>query len=220
VVELGVGTGRIAIEAARRGKAVTGVDSSTAMLALCRERAATAGVADLLTLVQADFREFTLPEPAELVALPFHTIGHLVSPNDKRAALRHVYGQLAPGGRLILDHFVFDAELARTYHGPPRLRAEYRDGRTGRDVLLWVGTVYDFADQTMRIVAWTDELDDEGVVLRRRYRRLRFSWVEPGQMRALLVESGFEVAALYGDFDRRPFDDRSTEQVWVARRPG
>jgi hypothetical protein len=43
--------------------------------------------------------------------------------------------------------------------------------------------------------------------------------VEPGQMRALLSESGFEVSALYGDFDRRPFDDRSTEQVWVARRP-
>jgi len=62
VVELGVGNGRIAIEAARQGKPVIGVDSSAEMLKLCRERAETAGVAHLLTLIQADFRHFVLPE--------------------------------------------------------------------------------------------------------------------------------------------------------------
>ena len=216
-VELGVGNGRIAIEAARQGKHIIGVDSSAEMLKLCQERADAAGVAHQLTLIQADFRDFVLPEPAQLIAIPFHTIGHLATLDDKRAGLRHIHGQLAPGGRLIFDHFIFNPESARRYQGVG-LRDEYTDAATGHDVLLWVTTLYDFEAQTMRIIAWTDELDDDGTVLRRKYRRLSFSWLDPEQTRALLEETGFEIEALYGDFDRRPFDEESPEQVWVARR--
>jgi SAM-dependent methyltransferase len=154
-VELGIGNGRIAIEAARRGKPVSGVDSSAEMLARCRERADAAGVAPLLTLHQADFRDFALPEPAHLIAIPFHTIGHLVTIEDKRAALRRIHSHLVPGGRLIFDHFVFNPESARR-NASPGLHAEYTDAATGRDVLLWAGATYDFAAQTMRLIAWTD----------------------------------------------------------------
>jgi SAM-dependent methyltransferase len=218
VVELGIGNGRIAIEAARRGKAVTGVDSSPAMLALCRQRAEAAGVAPLLTLLQADWREFTLPEPAALISIPFHSIGHLVTLEDKRAGLRRIYQQLAPGGRLVLDHFVFDPEAARRATGP-RVRAEYIDDETGREVLLWSTARYSFADQTMRVFTWSEELDAASVVVRKQYRRLSFSWIEPEQMRALLTDTGFAIEALYGDFDRRPFGADNPEQIWVARRP-
>ena len=72
VVELGVGNGRIVIEAARQGKHVIGVDCSTGMLELCRSRAAQAGVADRLTLIQADFRDFELAEHDALISIPFH----------------------------------------------------------------------------------------------------------------------------------------------------
>ena len=218
VVELGIGHGRIAVEAAGRGKPMIGVDSSASMLARCRQRAEAAGVGHLLTLIQADFRDFTLPEPAELITIPFHSIGHLVTLEDKRSGLRRVYQQLAPGGWLIFDHFVFNAEVARRNVGPG-LRAEYTDPITGRDVLLWSSATYDFAALSMRVLAWTEELDEEGVVLQCKYRRLDFSWIEPGQARALLEETGFEIEALYGEFDRRPFDQNSGEQVWIARRP-
>ncbi len=219
VVELGVGNGRIAIEVARQGKHIIGVDSSAEMLKLCRERAAAAGVTHLLTLIQADFRDFALPEPAQLITIPFHTIGHLVTLDDKRAGLRHIYSQLTPGGRLVFDHFVFDPEVARRSQGVG-LRGEYTDAATGHDLLLWVTSRHDFEAQTTRIIAWTDELDEDGVVLRRQYRRLSFSWLDPQQTRALLEETGFQVEALYGDFDRRPFAADSPEQVWVARRTG
>ncbi len=217
VVELGVGNGRIAIEAARQGKAIIGVDSSAEMLKLCREHAEAAGVAHLLTLIQADFRDFALPEPAQLIAIPFHTIGHLVTLDDKRAGLRHIYDQLAPGGRLVFDHFVFSPEAARRHQGVG-LWGEYTDAATGHDLLLWEIVRYNFEAQTLRIITWTDELDDDGVVIRRQYRRLSFSWLDPYQARDLLEEAGFQIETLYGDFDRRPFADDSPEQVWVARR--
>ena len=198
VVELGVGTGRIAIGAALLGKHVIGVDNSAEMLQLCRERAEAASVAPLITLIRADMRTFTLAEPAQLITIPFHTIGHLVSYEDKQAGLRQIYSQLAPGGRLIFDHFVFDSEIARKHRGVGRLRAEYTDAATGRSILLWLAARHNMKTQTVRIVTWTDELDDDGVVLRRKYRRLDFSWLDPEQARALLTEAGFDVEALYG----------------------
>src|SRR4051794_28240374 len=146
VVELGIGSGRIALEAAQRGKPITGVDSSSAMLVACRRRAEEAGVAHLLTLIEADWRDFTLPEPAELIAIPFHSIGHLVTQDDKRQGLRRIYQQLIPGGRLILDHFIFDPDAARRAAGTG-VRAEYTDPETGRDVLLLSSARYSFTDQ-------------------------------------------------------------------------
>ncbi|HEX5369444.1 MAG TPA: methyltransferase domain-containing protein [Dehalococcoidia bacterium] len=219
VVELGVGNGRIAIVAARRGKTVIGIDSSAAMLDVCKRRAEAAGIAARISLVQADFRDFKLRDAASLISIPFHSIGHLTTRDDRLEALRSISGQLTPGGRLIFDTFVFDPEMARTQHGAPRLRAEYRDELSGHDVLIWATTFYDFVRHAIRIIAYTDELDATGLVLERRYRRLSFSWSDPAEIRGLLAETGFEIEALFGDYDRRPFDDGSQEQVWVARRP-
>ncbi len=80
-------------------------------------------------------------------------------------------------------------------------------------------TRYEPESQTIRIIAWTDEIDGVGVLIRRQYRRLSFSWLEPEQTRKLLEETGFGIEALYGDFDRSPFSEDSPEQIWVARRP-
>lgn len=77
VVELGVGTGRVAIPVAREtGKRVLGLDSSPAMLAVGRERAGDLPV----EFREADFREFTVEEPVELVICP------------ARALLQSLYG--------------------------------------------------------------------------------------------------------------------------------
>jgi SAM-dependent methyltransferase len=216
VVELGVGDGRIAVEAARRGKALVGVDASRAMLDLCRARAEEAGVADRVQLLHADMRDFELEEPAALVTIPFHSIGHLLTLDDKRDALRHAHGQLAPGGRLILDHFVFDASLARS--GIPMLRGETPNEATGGSSLLWAVPEHALAAKQMVVRAITEELDATGVVTERRVRRLSFSWIDPEEVRALLTETGFEVDAVYGDFDRTPFGPDSSEQIWLASR--
>lgn len=218
IVELGIGNGRIAIEAALQGKPIVGVDSSSEMLRLCRKRAQLAGVTDLLTLIQGDFRDFELPEPAQLITIPFHTIGHLLTLENKEAGLRHIYSQLAPGGQLVFDTFVFDPEYARTRNNVALLRTEYVDPMTGQDILLWMTTRYHMKTQTMRIITWTDEVNPKGSVEERKYRSLSFSWVEPEQVRTLLEKTGYQVEAVYGDFRRNPFEGGSTEQVWVARK--
>ncbi|HXR12980.1 MAG TPA: class I SAM-dependent methyltransferase, partial [Gaiellaceae bacterium] len=79
VVELGVGTGRIAIPTAAAGVHVVGVDSSAGMLAVCAEQARAAGVAERLDLRLGDLRSPPVPERVSLVTCPFRAYLHLAS---------------------------------------------------------------------------------------------------------------------------------------------
>lgn len=218
VVELGVGDGRIAVAAASRGRSVIGVDLSQAMLEQCRLRAERAGVLERLTLLNADFRSFHLDRPAGLIALPYHSLGHLVALDDKRRAIAQVFSQLEPGGRFVFDDFLMTPSLVG-HMRQVQLRAEYQLP-SGADALLWVTSLVDEGAQTIRVVTWEDELDAEGTLARRRYRRLSLSWLAPLQARTLLTEAGFLIEACFGDFARTPFSDATArEQIWIARRP-
>jgi ubiquinone/menaquinone biosynthesis C-methylase UbiE len=218
VVELGVGNGRICIEVAKRGRRVVGVDSSEAILELCRKRAVEAGMEDRLELVRGDFRDFQIPKPAELITMPFHAIGHLLTKDDKLVALRNIHRQLVPGGRFVFDHFIFDPDYPIP-PGIPHLRAEMVDPETGRDMLLWETSIRDTSSQVIRVLASTEDLDDDGTVVNRRYRRAELSWMDPEESRELLEKAEFEIEVAYGDFSRAPLEVGSPEQVWIARRP-
>ena len=219
VVELGIGDGRIAVPAAAQGRDITGVDLSSAMLDRCRRRAEEAGVHDRLTLVQADFRDFQLEAPAALITLPYHSLGHLLTLEEKREALVHIWSQLRPGGHFIFDDFLMTPALV-DHMRRVQLRAEYRSA-AGLETLLWVTSLVDEASQRIRVVTWEDEANAEGVLVRRQYRRLSLSWLQPSQARRLLTEARFEVEACFGDFARTPFSaNTAEEQVWIARKPG
>jgi len=219
VVELGVGNGRILIEAARSGKAVIGVDSSARMLELCRRNAAAAGVAGRVRLIQGDFRDFALPEPAALVALPYDSIGHLVTREAKRACAQHVFGQLRPGGRFVLDHRIFNPQAAAQDDRKPRFQFTYTDPDSGCDVLLWSLTVQNFPQQCWRSFVFTDTVGSGGVMTRRLIGSVDNSWIGPEDLRQMLVGAGFGVEAFLGDFAGGPFTADSRQQICLARRP-
>ena len=111
VVELAVGTGRIAIPVAEAtGRQVIGIDLSPAMLAIAREHAAAAGVA--LDLRLGDMRRLELVEPAALITCPFRSLLHLPTWADRRLVFERVAASLRPGGRFAWNSFVFDPHLA------------------------------------------------------------------------------------------------------------
>src|ERR671924_332792 len=113
VVELAVGTGRVAIPVARdTGKRVLGFDLSPAMLAVARERVAEAGVD--VELHEQDMRDFALDEPAALVYCPFRALLHLSNWPDRRRVFERVAAALRPGGRFAWNTFVFDP-IAQLY---------------------------------------------------------------------------------------------------------
>jgi hypothetical protein len=142
----------------------------------------------------------------------------MVRAEDKRAALAHVYATLAPGGRLVVDHFVPDMEFLRTRADVPVFRGEYRTS-DGARALLWSLSSPVMETHALPIRVISEELDAHGVVTRRRVRMIQFSWLEPQETRAFLEEAGFRIEDVFGDFERAPFDASSRTQIWIARKP-
>jgi hypothetical protein len=193
IVELAVGTGRVAIPIAEHtGKRVIGIDSSPGMLAVAREHAAAVGVE--LDLREGDMRDIELDEPTDLVICPFRALLHLPTWQARRQLFERVAASLHPGGRFAWNAFAFDHKIAVSLDG------EWRDHP--------VRNRTDYFPTDNRIeITFEDRL---GISL---------WWVARSEWEGLLDVSGLETEALYGWFDRRPFDDESREFVWVARKP-
>jgi SAM-dependent methyltransferase len=191
VVELAVGTGRVAIPVARAiGRPVIGIDSSPAMLEQARRDGG-----DVLDLRLRDMRDLMLDEPAALVYCPYRALLHLPTWADRRRVFERVAASLRPGGRFAWNAFAFDHAIAARLDGshedepvPHTLRYAVGEGRV--DIVLDSG-------ETSSL--W---------------------WATKNEWLGLIDVSGLEVEALAGWFDRRPFDDDSREFVWIARKPG
>jgi SAM-dependent methyltransferase len=204
IVELAVGNGRVAIPVAREtGRSVIGIDLSPAMLAQARERADAEGVD--LELREGDMRDLALDEPAGLVYSPFRSLLHMPSWQDRRRVFERVAAALRPGGRFAWNAFVFDPLIAARLSGEG-VRQHAENSR------IWESVEYDPTDSRIDITAWVDR-PGEGE------RKLSLWWVNRAEWEGLIEVAGLEVEALYGDFDRRPFDEESREFLWVARKP-
>ena len=194
VVELAVGNGRVGVPiAVRTGRRVIGIDVSKAMLAGAAERARAAGVE--LDLRLGDMRELALEERTDLVICPFRSLLHLPDHDDRLRVFRRVAATLRPGGRFAWNAFVFDSELAAGLDGQWREQGGVRHR-------------VDYDHDERRI-----DLSLEGGAT------VPLWWADPHDWDRLVEESGLEIEARYGWFDRRPFDGTSREAVYVARRP-
>jgi SAM-dependent methyltransferase len=198
VVELGIGTGRIAVPIAAAGIRVIGVDSSEGMLDVCREQAELAGVAQLIDLRLGDLREPPVDEPASLVICPFRALLHMPDDAERLRALRAAYELLVPGGRFAFDVFA-----------PGRSDIAETHGRwIEREPGIHERAHWDEQKRTLTL----------GVRGPAGESTLVLAWISPGEWRVLLERAGFEVEACYGWFDRRPFTG-GEDTVWIARRP-
>ena len=195
IVELGVGTGRIAIPIAADGIRVVGIDSSPGMLEVCRRRAELAGVA--LDLRLGDLREPPVDEQVPLVICPFRSFLHLRTDADRRRALAAARQLLLPGGRLVFDVFAPGAEDVEATH----------DRWIEREPGIFERALWDTEARTLTLSV-RGESGETTMVL---------AWLEPDDWRRLLEESGFEVEACYGWFDRLPYSG-GEDTVWIARR--
>ena len=196
VVELGVGTGRIAIPTAAAGVSLIGVDSSAGMLAVCADEAAKAGVQDLLDLRLGDLRNPPVDERVNLVTCPFRAYLHLASDDDRLEALGAARELLRRGGRLIFDVFKPSQEDIEETHARWIEREPGIDERADWDL--------DRQTLTLSVRGSGDE------------STMTLWWLEPERWNALLAEAGFVVEACYGWFDRTPYDG-GEDTVWVAR---
>jgi SAM-dependent methyltransferase len=197
VVELCVGTGRIAVPIATDGVKVIGIDTSQGMLEVAAERAEVAGVSELVDLRFGDMREPTIDGTYPLVICPFRSLLHMESDEDRRATLRAIRRLAAPGGRFVFDIFTPAADdIAET------------NGRwIEREPGIWERADWD--EQARRLILRVRGDGSES--------QLSLAWLSVREWIELLMDEGFVVDALYGWFDRSPWQG-GEDSVWVCRR--
>jgi SAM-dependent methyltransferase len=197
VVELAVGSGRIAVPIAKAGRAVIGVDLSEGMLAIARALAEEHGVGSLVDLRVGDLREPPVDERVPLVICPFRSLLHMADEEQKLRALRAARELLEPGGRLVFDVFAPSSEDIAETHG---IWLEREDG-------IFERADWDEASRTLNLSVRSGDSAAS----------MELHWLSAIEWRRLIDEAGFDVAGLYGWFDRRPYQG-DEDMIWACRR--
>ncbi|MFA5141268.1 MAG: class I SAM-dependent methyltransferase [Elusimicrobiota bacterium] len=208
VLELGAGTGRVAIRIAKAGFRVTGLDLSPYMLEAARVKPG----AGLVRWVRGDMTRFDLKRKFRLILIPFRAFQHLLTPEAQRACLSCVRRHLAKGGRFVVD--LFDPRLDFCFPGAGHVfRAKLRHPKTGR--VFHMRTADRRNDPLTQ--TFTERFIFEESGGRRHSELLRLRWTYRYEMRYLLELCGFKVLACYGDF-KGGGPRYGKEQIWVASR--
>jgi SAM-dependent methyltransferase len=194
VVELAVGTGRIAVPIAASGIEVIGVDSSAGMLEVAREAAAAAGVGVDLRL--GDLRDPPVEGTFPLVIIAFRSLLHMEAEADRRAALRAVHRLLEPGGKLVFDVFAPAPDDISETHG------RWLEREPG---------IFERADWDEGARTLTLSVRSDGAMA-----SFGLHWLSVPEWLRLLDVAGFAIEAVYGWFDRRPHDGEE-DMIFVAR---
>jgi SAM-dependent methyltransferase len=196
IIELGAGSGRIAVELARHGHRVVALDAAPAMLAEADLRARRYGVERLLETVVGDLREPPALPPGDRVIAPFRTFMHLSGDDERRRALCAATTLLAPGGRFIFDVFEPTAADIQATHDRwiPR-----HDGIAEHP--LW--------DAEARRLALTVRLPGRAIQMTLEWRSAA-EWIE------LCGEAGLTVLSAESGFEGEPLTHQKGDQVFVC----
>jgi SAM-dependent methyltransferase len=201
VLELAIGTGRVALPLAGRGVRVEGVDASEAMVG--RLRAKPGGESIPVTI--GDMAQVEVGGPFRLVYLVYNSLFGLLSQERQAECFRNVARVLGPGGMFVIECFVPD--LARFDRGQ-----RVQTHAVTEDSAVFELSRHDGVQQRITIQIVT--LDGDGMHLRP--VAIRYSW--PSELDLMASQAGLRLAERYGGWDHRPFDSASGGHISVYQR--
>jgi SAM-dependent methyltransferase len=199
-LELGIGTGRIALPLARRGVEVHGIDLSRAMVA--QLRAKPGGEAIGVTI--GDFATTRVGGTFSVAYLVFNTIMNLTTQDAQVACFRNAAAHLEPGGCFVIEVGIPD--LRRLPPGQTAVPWQVSPTRYAFDV-------YDVATQAM---SSNYILVDEG---RAEYRSIPFRYVWPAELDLMAQLAGMRLRERWDSWTREPFTSESRQHVSIWEKP-
>lgn len=195
VLELGVGTGRLAVPIAALGVEVVGVDASAAMLDRLVAKAGDASV-------EAVLGDMAAPPLGDrcfaVVLIAYNTLFNLIDLDDQRRCLASAASRLLPGGSVLVEAFVPEAGRAEQQVTPRAITAD-------RVVLSVSRSDPDSQEALGQYV----DITEAGIALRPWHIR----WSTPEQLDALAAEAGLVLAERWAGWDRAPFGPDAVAHV-------
>jgi len=214
VLELGCGTGRIALPLGRAGASVVGLDRSAPMLARARQRVRRSRLQGRVRLVRGDIRLLPFAGAFPLVIAPYGVLQSLLRERDLALTLTAVHAVLEPGGTFGME-LVADLPSWKEYRRRLSLSGWRR--RVGGAHITLVETVRQ--DRARRLTIFDQEFTERrGRIRRMRRFSLTFRTLTVPQMTRRLEKAGFEVTAVLGDYRGGPWDPRAEVWIILARR--
>ena len=202
VLDLCCGPGRHAVELARRGYRVTGVDRSPFLLARAEALAAAEKVH--VDWIRSDMREFARPQSFDLAINMFTSFGYFDRRDDDAVVLRNLHASLREGGRLVID-MIGKEHLAEIFQ--PVTVEEAADG----SLLVQRHEIFDDWERIRN--EWL--LIRDGAATSFRFHHTLYSAQE---LKISLAAAGFDEIRAYGDLDGSDYGLGSERLVVVARR--
>ncbi|MCB0725754.1 MAG: class I SAM-dependent methyltransferase [Ignavibacteriae bacterium] len=206
VLEVGVGTGRIFVEALNRGADIYGIDISENMLEILREKLPES---EQHRVSLADMRDFDLSKKFKLIIVPFRIFQHLLTPDEQVSALQSIKKHLDTDGKLIFDVFVPNLKrITEVVENKLELSAEYAPGKI---VERYLDSVPDNINQIINIT-FTFKWNENGEEMTEK-DSFPFRYYFRYELENLIARSGLNLMKIYGDFNYGELNNSSTEFV-------
>ncbi len=218
VLELGVGTGRIAIPAAAMGHDITGVDLNEPMLARAREKSSRAPLPGKLNLIRADMATLDLEKTDyDLVIIPAHTLALITDEKRQLETLKRCAMHMADNATLIFNLFNPTDDLINGEPGETFLLGVVQDDDQGLRHVLTGTNDFDTQSQINCCVQTIETLDASGTVIDREQLTVVFRYLHHDQVIQMLDQAGLRASSVYGDFDGSALTPDSEEMIYECR---
>ena len=223
ILELGVGSGRLALPMASLGLHVTGVDDSPAMLDACRNKIRQMKkYRSRITLVQSDIARLNLGKTFSCVTMPYRTFMHFLSQEEQRNCFQTVKRHLSEEGEFVFDTWnpspkIIQA-LSKRSAQKHRLEGVYALPGSRRKLVHYCRTTCDIAQQRLTEEHVFHECNAHGTVLRETILPLVRRWIIYDALEKMVRTCGFEVLGVFGDFDGNALSADSVEMIWILKK--
>ena len=214
ILEVGSGTGRVALALAEEGHSIVGLELAEALRAVAQHKAERAQLTDRVEFVHGDMRRFKFDQHFGLIVVPLNTFLHNLTLDDQLATLACCKKHLRPGGLLVLDCFNPDPTYAAD-DGRLIVQRSVSDRETGQAALLLLSRTTDWGQQLQEITYLIDRPDQNGIV-QRAVLHTSFRFIFRYEMQLLLKQGGFDLKEVYGSYELEPHEAGSDKLIVVA----
>ncbi|HTB22341.1 MAG TPA: class I SAM-dependent methyltransferase [bacterium] len=222
VLEVGCGTGRIALPLALRGNSVTGIDLSQPMLDVFSGKLAKQPErARKVVLRRMDMKSFDLGRTFDWILFPFRVFQALGTLEERLQCLEAVRGHMSAKSRLVLTLFNPRWEALGNWGRKNLLDFERTDKKTGRTMRRYQDQLWHDPERQLIAVNLRYEVHVNGELTQTAEDSLELGYLFPEQCLGLFTSAGLGLEQAYGDYDRRPLvPEEKKEQIYVLKKAG
>ena len=210
ILELGAGTGRLALPILEMGHTYTGIESSPAFVKSTKNKLAQFG--EKSTVLEGDMRSFDLDQTFQFIFIGFNSIFHLLTNEDVKSCFKCVHKHLTEEGTFLIDTFIPDPLFL------------YRDKQK------YYVMEFDSPDGVHCIVSETNEYDNETQINHIQWYfnyegkaepevfKFDMHMIFPDTMDRLLMDAGLKIMEKYGDYEKTPLGPESQLQIHECKK--